>query len=669
MRHLHRPRSLWPGLVAILVAISSAAHAQLAGTGAAQAPGAISGVVVDSATKQPVRNAVVGLVGSRLGSRLTDDRGRFIFLGVTPGSYRLSAMKAGYFAPGIFAAPPPAVSIAAGQWVADHRVELVREGSISGTVVDERGEALVGAWVRVFAEITIAGRVQPVKSLGAGTDDRGVYRITGLPQGRYIVVVPSVQQAVPADTPIGVLAGQSVVQAAKNPGPPPPERPAVDLPGGHRLIVGSYLTPPQLDGSGRAQAYPITFYPDATSITASARIALGAGQQRTGVDFQLRPVPTWTVAGRIDGPAALVAGIPLRLLPGGVDDLGGGTEVATTLVGPDGRFGFLNVPAGRYTIDARPSWIEYDFPRGIGGTASPGRLLAATPGGRSIGSSGPLPGAPVGTWYGHLRGDWNPGVWIAAPLEVTNRDLTDVVVPVNRTGRISGRIEWERTSPPAAPTSPSGAPAPRSDLEARIALMQAATSKTTIRAEPADGSASLGEPSGVVSADQTFSLEGLLGGSYVLRVSMPASGGAASLKSIVWKGQDYTHAPFDATAGIDAADVVITLIDKTQAIRGHVAGVPAGRDGAVLAFPVDRRRWTNHGLQPALIRSGRVANDGTYQLTLPAGEFHLVAFDASHATAWSDVAFLEAAMREAVRVTLTWGETKSQALRFSDVRP
>jgi hypothetical protein len=141
-----------------------------------------------------------------------------------------------------------------------------------------------------------------------------------------------------------------------------------------------------------------------------------------------------------------------------------------------------------------------------------------------------------------------------------------------------------------------------------------------------------------------------------------------SLKSIVWKGQDYTHAPFDATAGIDAAGVVVTLIDSMQTVRGNVAGVPAGREAAVLVFPVDRRRWTNYGLQSPLIRTGRVANDGTYQLTLPAGEFFVAALDASQADAWPDVAFLEAASREATRVSLTWGESRSQALRFAEIR-
>jgi hypothetical protein len=122
------------------------------------------------------------------------------------------------------------------------------------------------------------------------------------------------------------------------------------------------------------------------------------------------------------------------------------------------------------------------------------------------------------------------------------------------------------------------------------------------------------------------------------------------------------------SAGLDAADVVVTLIDRTQSIRGRVTDVPPGRIAVALAFPVDPKRWLNYGLQSPLIRSGGVGNDTTYQLTLPAGDFHVVAVDQAQAAAWSEPGFLEAAARAATRVSLAWGETKSQDVPFVDVR-
>ncbi len=633
---------------------------------AAQTAGAISGVVIDAATRQPVRNALVELSGRTRDGRLTDARGRFIFLHLTPGDYTLRASKPGYFEPIFFLASSRRLSLGAGEWRPNERIELRREGSIAGTVLDERGEPVVGANVRVYAEIPIAGRVRLARGPGGGTDDRGVYRIAGLPQGRYVVVVPSVQQAVPAETPALVMAGQSVAQAAKNPRAPVTERPSVQLASGQRLVLSSAVPPPPPDPSGRAQAYPITYYPGSVTLEGSTAVRLDAGQQREGVDFQLRPVPTVRMTGRIDGPSPIVAGLPLRLLPAGAGDLGMGSEAATTLVASDGRFTFLNVPVGRYTIDARPSSIEYEYPRGLSSTPSTARW-APTPGTPVMsGGSGPLEGAPVGTSYSHRRADRNQTTWIRADVEVTDRDLTDVVVPLQHTGRISGRIEWDRTTPAPAPPPSSGAP--RSAEEAQRELLLAVLAKATVRAEPADGSPWLGLPAGTVSADNSFVIEGLLPGPYLVRVNPPARVGPVSVKSIVWKGTDYTFTPFDASSGLDAAGVVVTLTDKTQSIRGTVTGIPADQQAAVMAFPVDPRRWTNYGLVPDLIRSRRAANDSTYQLTLPAGDFYVIAIDESLINGWADPGFLEAAARGATRVSLASGETRTQGLRFSEVR-
>jgi hypothetical protein len=236
-------------VVMVLTRGSTGVGQASAQNGAVQPPGAISGVVLDATTKQPVRNALVQLSGPNAGGRLTDERGRFIFLGVAPGSYTLRVTKAGYFEPALFARSSPPLSVGPSQWLADQQIAIVRQGSIAGRVVDERGEPMVGARVRVFAEVPIAGRVRLARGPAAGTDDRGVYRITGLPEGRYHVVVPSVQQAVPAGTPAAVIAGQSVAQAAKSAGAAIVERPTVESASGHRLVVGSALIPPPPDGS------------------------------------------------------------------------------------------------------------------------------------------------------------------------------------------------------------------------------------------------------------------------------------------------------------------------------------------------------------------------------------------------------------------------------------
>jgi beta-lactamase regulating signal transducer with metallopeptidase domain len=629
--------------------------------------GAISGVVIDSVTKRPVRGAIVTLGPAVLigtGTRqLTDDRGRFIFLDLPAAeNYSLAAAKAGYLDRSNVVRPRQ-IALAPRQWLQNQTLEVIPEGSISGTVRDERGEPVVGARVRLLALVPVAGRVRAVGGFVATTDDRGVYRIAGLPTGRYLISVPSVQHTVPADTPPAVVAGRAVAQVTSA-GPRAAAsgavRTALDVAGRWRVVIDGYVTPPAPDADGRTRIYPPTFHPQAVSIADAAPVALAAGQQREGVDVQLQPVPAWRVSGQVTGSAS-PAGLPLRLLRAGDDDLGLGGEVATTLVEADGRFTFLNVPAGRHVVDLRPSLVAPRFsPRNMFGDY--GDPLPTPPGfGAAAGSSsiGSVDGAPAGVSYAASSGAWDQTVWARTEVDVGDRDV-NVVVPLLRPSRLTGRVLWERRSETPLPSAP--APAPNTPVSVQTGMQQ-----TLVRAVGADGAPGLGTLTAVVGADNTFTLDGLLPGEYVLRVRGPFGAGF-SVKSITWKGADFTHAGFDVSAPADVSGVTIMLTDDTQSVAGVVSGLPPGGDGAaVIAFPVDPNRWTNYGPQPVLIRSVEASATGRYELALPAGDFHLIAVDRSQARAWTDPAFLVAAARVATRVSLGWGEKKAQDLRFAEV--
>lgn len=84
---------------------------------------------------------------------------------------------------------------------------MSRAGSISGVVLDDRGEPIVNAYVRVLSRIPIGGEPQLAAGSFARTDDRGAYRIAGLPRGTYYVQMPSVQNAFSAATTDTALAG------------------------------------------------------------------------------------------------------------------------------------------------------------------------------------------------------------------------------------------------------------------------------------------------------------------------------------------------------------------------------------------------------------------------------------------------------------------------------
>src|SRR6187431_2301377 len=159
--------------------------------------GAISGVVTDSVTHQPIADVVVYLGPPNRGPagepvrQFTDARGRFIFRNLPAAeAYYINASKFGYF-DGLFGHSSPVLGsrivLAAGQWISDANISLNRAAAISGTVRDEHGDAMVGVYVRALAQLTIGGEHRLAAGPVTTTDDRGMYRIAGLRAGSYLV--------------------------------------------------------------------------------------------------------------------------------------------------------------------------------------------------------------------------------------------------------------------------------------------------------------------------------------------------------------------------------------------------------------------------------------------------------------------------------------------------
>jgi hypothetical protein len=309
--------------------------------------------------------------------------------------YAVSASRAGY----VDGNPDPLsgpldrtpLTLTQGRWISNLRIELAKLTAISGTVLDETGEPVVGAFVRAVMQVFVAGNAHLASSVVARTDDRGTYRLAGLPPGSYAVLMPSVQSAVPADASDQDLS--PVATELRGIGPPPAPRTdaAVAIGDRSRWIMNRYLPPAPATG-GALSAYPITFYPGVRTLAESTSIQLKKGEDRTGVDFRIAPVPTWRVSGTVEAPPGVVVkGLPLRLMAAGVADLGNGGETATTVVAADGTFMFVNVPAGNYSIVAsrsrmeyllgsRPSAVDFSIP------SAPGTLTAYNGGGAITGA-------------------------------------------------------------------------------------------------------------------------------------------------------------------------------------------------------------------------------------------------------------------------------------------
>jgi protocatechuate 3,4-dioxygenase beta subunit len=157
---------------------------------AQQAPLTIHGRVSASDTRAALPRARVTVVVDRDPSPpvYTDDRGEFSIAAPSEDTFTLTVVKAGYAAMQLplqraaFVARPQELAIG-----------LTRSAAINGRVVDTNGETLVG--VRVYAD-----RIDPEPDTPPGlvkfvttTDDRGDYRVGGLPPGRYSVTAVSAQ--------------------------------------------------------------------------------------------------------------------------------------------------------------------------------------------------------------------------------------------------------------------------------------------------------------------------------------------------------------------------------------------------------------------------------------------------------------------------------------------
>lgn len=624
---------------------------------------AVSGVVIDGRTGEPAAGATATLNLIAAGSRLsravvTDAKGRFAFVNLPAADrYELTASKPGYFTAGYGSSDADSrtaspIVLREGDWKPDARVTIWPAGAIGGTVIDEAGEVVVGVYVRVLKAIRVAGR--PLFAAGpvVETDDRGQYRLSGLSPGRYVVEVPSVQASVPASANADEIAGRSRQMAARMraSGQPLTDDPLLDPDGDARLIVGHYAPPPPPVG-GVPRTYPPAFYPAATSVGNATTIELRPGDTREGIDVRLTPVPAASVSGVVQGPPDKVAHMSLRLVPTGLEDLGNGSEVAGALTDDHGRFTFLRVPQGSYTLEARCGLSEFQLARDFALSLTSPRLPSPPGHSGSARNSQEVDAAPPGTAFlTESFGATQDCYAVGVPVTVGGAGLTTVVATARQAGLMSGTITIESdTNMPPAPTH--------------------ASSLTT---DPADGRPSLGRPrprlDRTAPADE-FTIDGLLSGAYYLRPATPAW----VIKSIQWNGHEYRDAAFDASARSDFAGVDVTMVPASAAARltgtvedGH--GGPAG-DAAVILFPAEEAQWTNYGLSPPRIRSVLVSSAATYDLMgVPAGKYLVIAVPGSQQLRWQEPGFFKQAAAQARRVTLAWEETTNQDLMVVEVR-
>jgi hypothetical protein len=125
-----------------------------------------------------------------------DKEGRFHMNNLPDGRYYLVPLAPAYFAPSEDRMIPSGkpVTLMKGETLDGIELKLIPGGVITGRVTTAGGQPVIGREIYTRATDPRTLQQLPVTSAGGSrfrTDDRGVYRIYGLPAGRYIVSVRS----------------------------------------------------------------------------------------------------------------------------------------------------------------------------------------------------------------------------------------------------------------------------------------------------------------------------------------------------------------------------------------------------------------------------------------------------------------------------------------------
>lgn len=240
---------------------------------------------------------------------ITDDEGRY---GLTQldaaNDYMLAASKTGY-APRMYGErqlpePPVPIVLKAGEVLENIDVALAEQLWVSGRILDADGTPFAGAIVSALRAVFVDDRREMVTVAEIITNDKGEYRLFGLPPGQYFI---------------------SAVDPA-------------------------FLSTRDHQGP---LVYAATFYPGVSSPETATRLTLEPGQPREDIDFALNIVRPARVGGRItsyDNQQLLAGAVvmsPFRA------DRAASFTVTDVDIRPDGTYEFANVPPGRFIIRSR----------------------------------------------------------------------------------------------------------------------------------------------------------------------------------------------------------------------------------------------------------------------------------------------------------------------------
>jgi hypothetical protein len=536
----------------------------------AAAPARLFGRIVAADTGAPVRSAAVRVAGTNPGAATlvatTDDNGAFDVRDVPPGQYLVHVTKPGFvstrFSLTTGTADPFGVS--GGQQIDMRDLRLPRAGVVSGRVVDGFGDPVADVAVTAWRmDYLTPARRRIVSRASFQTNDLGEFRAHGLEPGKYFI-----------------SASRSVVALTTGPG----------------------SNDPAFTRTGMREAP--TFYPGTPNASEAVSIEVQAGQEASGIQFQMIAASYGAVSGVVlNSRGAPYQDAVVWLLAARADDVQVNTVQLLAETDRQGRFRIVNVSPGEYRLEV----FSKAFMENIGRTGGPG-----------IGEK------PVGEVA-------------SQPVTIISGRTEELSVQASTGFTVRGRVFID------------GAPA-----VADVATKLQATAVPTYagisgQALPAQAG---------VGADGTFVFGGLHG-TRAFNVRGPAG---AFLHRILFRGGDVSESGVEVAADTDGVELHLTT--KPSRLEGSVrdvsgSAVPAGR---VVLFSPDRADW----VRPVTRRYQNVSlkTDGTFvSVGLPAGSYLAVLVPESGRDRWADPDYIETLRPFATPFTISDGATTTVSLQ------
>ncbi len=610
---------------------------------AATGSGVIRGVVVaaasggatDDASRKPLRQVRVALGGVPGGRYATTDAmGAFSFTGLPAGTYTLTASKAAYLTTAFGAGAPGRAGttiVLSDKQVVEATINLVPGGVIGGVIRDGRGRPLPGTDVGVVPLPTLDVPRPSFSGAPATTDDRGEYRLYGVPPGHYYVV------AAPGGYMPSAVAGRRTVEendalleqlqrrgsGAEAPVPGAPPKKIEPLP------------------NAPTSAYAPIYYPGTPRVDDASVVTVSAGAERLGVDFSFAPVRAATVEGSVQGAVSNLARVELNLMIDGpqFQSFSGGRPILSQSPDAQGRFRYQNMAPGRYTILARALEAESGPapPPGQNGTFS-----VSSP----VGSSSAPAEAPEGRDYLFARAD----------LDIDGGDVGGVALSLMPGAIATGIVKFE----------PGTAAVPTDLASLLIRFAYPSAVGTSISNGTTIGTQFLAGPTVSVRPDGTWTARGIPPATFNVSATLPAAISKDwRLRSAMLDGRDLLDGPIDVLPGQTLSGIVFTLIDRHSELSGAITGA-TGRpvsDYVVVVLPVDQQLWTRGSRR---IKSVRPGTDGRFSIKdLPSGDYLIAAVTDVLPSDLMDAQWLSAVAAAGVKVTITDGGKTIQDLRVA----